>query len=78
VFHVAARDTPHGKKAAWYIVRLLDHNDRTLFLTFVPALKMAPRAPFGPSEVLKAGILFDGIAVDLQWSAARRRETCAY
>lgn len=45
------------------------------FLTFVPALKMAPRAPFGPSEVLKAGMFFDGIAVDLQWSAALRRET---
>lgn len=31
-------------------------------LTRVPALKIPPRAPLGPSEVLMAGIPFDGIA----------------
>jgi hypothetical protein len=44
-------------------------------LTLVPALKIAPRAPFGPSLVLKAGIPFAGMALDLQKSAATRRET---
>jgi hypothetical protein len=44
-------------------------------LTFVPALKIAPRAPFGPSLVLKAGIPFSGIDLDLQKSAAVRSET---
>ena len=43
--------------------------------TFVPALKMAPRAPLGPSLVLNFGMPFDGIAVDLQKSLALRRET---
>lgn len=43
--------------------------------TFVPALKMAPRAPLGPSEVLNAGTPFSGMAFDLQKSAAVKSET---
>lgn len=43
--------------------------------TFVPALNIAPRAPLGPSLVLKAGILFSGIDFDLQKSAAVSKET---
>jgi hypothetical protein len=43
--------------------------------TFVPPTKIPPRAPFGPSLVLMAGILFSGIAFVLQKSAAVRRET---
>lgn len=43
--------------------------------TFVPALKIAPRAPLGPSLVLNADIPFVGMALDLQKSAATRRET---
>jgi hypothetical protein len=46
-----------------------------IFLTFVPALNIAPRAPFGPSLVLNAGMPFDGNDVDLQKSAALRSET---
>jgi hypothetical protein len=44
-------------------------------LTFVPALKIAPRAPLGPSLVLNAGIPLEGRAFDLQKSAATKRET---
>lgn len=43
--------------------------------TFVPPVNIPPRAPFGPSDVLNAGIPFEGIAFDLQKSAATRRET---
>jgi hypothetical protein len=50
-------------------------NLRTGALTFVPALKIAPRAPFGPSLVLNAAIPFGGIDLDLQKSAATRSET---
>jgi hypothetical protein len=44
-------------------------------LTCVPALKIAPRAPFGPSDVLMLGMPFDGMATVLQWSAALRSDT---
>jgi len=49
-----------------------------ILLTFVPAVKIPPRAPLGPSEVLNAGIPFEGIAFDLQKSAATRRDTLFY
>jgi hypothetical protein len=35
-------------------------------LTRVPALKIAPRAPFGPSDVLMLGMPFGGMATVLQ------------
>ena len=41
----------------------------------VPPTKMPPRAPFGPSLVLMAGMPFEGIALVLQKSAAVRRDT---
>lgn len=44
-------------------------------LTFVPALKNSPRAPFGPSLVLIEGMPFEGIETVLHISAALRRET---
>lgn len=74
VFHDAAREIPQGKRAAYINVRFIRHSP-IMVLTFVPALKIAPRAPFGPSLVLKAGIPFSGIAFDLQKSAAVRSET---
>ena len=46
-----------------------------LKLTLVPAENIPPRAPFGPSEVLNAGMPFEGIDFDLQKSPATRRET---
>jgi hypothetical protein len=66
VFHVAASETPHGKNAAYDLMSKVSRYTMQTMLTFVPALKIAPRAPLGPSEVLKAGIPFEGIAVDLQ------------
>jgi hypothetical protein len=45
--------------------------------TFVPPVKIPPRAPFGPSEVLNAGIPFEGMDLDLQKSAATKSETFA-
>lgn len=44
-------------------------------LTLVPPTKMPPRAPFGPSVALIAGIFFSGIALVLQKSAAVSRDT---
>lgn len=46
-----------------------------MHLTFVPPVKIPPRAPFGPSVVLKAGMPFDGMDRDLQKSAATSSET---
>jgi hypothetical protein len=43
--------------------------------TFVPPVKIPPRAPFGPSEVLNAGTPFEGMDLDLQKSAATKSET---
>lgn len=41
----------------------------------VPPTKMPPLAPFGPSEVLMAGMPFSGIDFVLQKSAAVSRDT---
>jgi hypothetical protein len=41
----------------------------------VPPVKIPPRAPFGPSVVLKAGIPLLGIDFDLQKSPATKSET---
>lgn len=43
--------------------------------TLVPPTKIPPRAPFGPSVVLMAGIPFSGMAFVLQKSAAVSKET---
>lgn len=50
-------------------------NRRNCRCTFVPPVKTPPRAPFGPSDDLKAGIPLEGIDFDLQKSAATRRDT---
>jgi hypothetical protein len=63
---VAARDTPHGKRAAYKSLSIDQQQQELSVLTRVPALKIAPRAPFGPSEVLMLGMSFDGIATVLQ------------
>jgi hypothetical protein len=44
-------------------------------LTFVPPENIPPRAPLGPSEVLNAGMPFEGIDWDLQKSAAHKSDT---
>lgn len=47
-----------------------------ILLTFVSALKIAPRAPLGPSLILNAGTPFEGIDFDLQKSAATIPKPC--
>jgi hypothetical protein len=64
--HVAASDTPHGKRAAYISMSVDQQRQKFNNLTRVPALKIAPRAPFGPSDVLMLGMPFDGIATVLQ------------
>jgi hypothetical protein len=56
-------------------VRFSSDTQSLEFRTLVPALNIAPRAPLGPSLVLKAGIPFSGIDFDLQKSAAVSSET---
>ncbi len=56
----------------WVVIKTMD----SWKLTLVPPTKMPPRAPFGPSLVLTAGMFLDGIDFVLQKSAAVRRDTC--
>ena len=80
MFQVAARETPHGKRAAYSQgsfsmgVQVRGYVAERDYHTGVPFLKKAPRAPLGPSEVLIEGIPFEGMATVLQKSAPASRE----
>lgn len=72
MFHVAASEIPQGKSAAYIFSILVSDNGQDP--TLVPPTKIPPLAPFGPSEVLIAGIPFSGMAFVLQKSAAVSKE----
>lgn len=75
----AAKDIPHGKRAAYAMIRILKFPIDGQ-LTRVPALNTPPRAPLGPSLVLTFGIPLAGIATVLHASAPLINETfnCQY
>ena len=77
-FQDAAREIPHGNKAAYVFSVLMKMIMVPLKLTGVPSLKKAPLAPLGPSVVLIEGIPFEGMVDVLQksWAASRDTSRC--
>ncbi len=76
---VAASDMPHGNRAAYQLsapmlwsIALYRIEEQQ---TFVPPTKILPRAPFGPSVVLAAGMPLAGMDFVRQKSAAVRSDT---
>jgi hypothetical protein len=76
LFQVAASETPQGNSAAcvYYQYKAIIVGASTN-QTFVPPTKIPPRAPFGPSEVLTAGMFLEGMDFVLQKSAAVSKDT---